>query len=185
MTRPARVWPGRRTAVSVLLAILVAGCANKPAPPPPATTPEPLTEAPSQPPAKVPVPKRKPSPPSEPANATIGTPEPLHPEPTIPPTPTPSPATGPTVVTLDGLEASAVEARLGPPQAQADSPPAVVWRYAADDCAVDVYFYQDLKSGALRALFVDVKGDDRSDQRRDVCLQRLVERHAADAPPPR
>jgi hypothetical protein len=85
-------------------------------------------------------------------------------------------------ITLDGLETSAIEARLGPPQVQADSPPAVVWRYAAGDCAVDVYLYKDLQSGALRALFVDVKGDDRSDQRREVCLQRLVERHAADAP---
>jgi hypothetical protein len=164
----------------VLLATsLLAACANKPEPPAPVAAPEPVAEAPPAPPPKVPVPRRKPSPPSSPTSATIGTPEPLHPELVLPPAEAPPPP-----IKLDGLEAAAVEKQLGPPQVQADSPPAVVWRYAAGDCAVDVYLYKDLQSGALRALFVDVKGDDRSDQRREVCLQRLAERHAADAPAP-
>ena len=169
----------------VAVSSLLAGCAGKPTTSATATPPEPAAEAPpAQAPAKIPVPKRKPMPPSSASSATIGAPEPLHPE-QAPSAPSTEPATTPPAVSLDGLEASAVAARLGPPQVQAESPPAVVWRYAADDCAVDVYFYKDLKSGALRALFVDVKGDDQSDQRRDVCLQRLAERHASDATPPR
>ena len=172
-------WPGRRLATFVLATALLAGCADKPEPPPRIAAPEPIVEAQPSPPPKIPVPRRKPSLPSSTPNATIGTPEPLHPE----PAPSPTDASPPPI-TLDGLEAADVEKRLGPPQVQAESPPAVVWRYAADDCAVDVYLYKDLQSGALRALFVDVKGDDRSDQRREVCLQRLAERHAADAPPP-
>jgi hypothetical protein len=160
----------------------LAACAGKPSPPVAVPTPEPVAEAPVAPAPKIPVPRRKPAPPaSSPTNATIETPEPLHPEP-VAPTPTGTEPAPP--ISLDGLEAAAVEKRLGPPQVQADSPPAVVWRYAAGDCAVDVYLYKDLQSGALRALFVDVKGDDRSDQRREACLQRLAERHAADAPPP-
>jgi hypothetical protein len=173
-------WPGSRLTTILLATILLAACAEKRTAPPPVVSPEPVAELPAQPPPKVPVPKRKPAPPSSPTNATIGAPEPLHPE--------PAPSSADIVVPpvkLDGLEAAAVEERLGPPQVQADSPPAVVWRYAAGDCAVDVYLYKDLQSGALRALFVDVKGDDRSDQRREVCLQRLVERHAADASAPR
>jgi len=172
-------WPGRRLAVLLLVTSLLAACADKPKPPAPVASPEPVAEAPQEPSIKIPVPRRKPSPPSSPGSATIGAPEPLHPEPVPPSADTPTPP-----ITLDGLEAAAVEKQLGPPQVQADSPPAVVWRYAAGDCAVDVYLYKDLQSGALRALFVDVKGDDRSDQRREVCLQRLAERHAADAPPP-
>ncbi|HEV2678103.1 MAG TPA: hypothetical protein VGV37_26475 [Aliidongia sp.] len=150
-------------------------------------SPEPTAEATLAPPLpRIPVPRRKPNPPSLMPSATIGAPEPLHPEPTASESaPSPTDVSPPPPVTLDGLEAADVQKRLGPPQVQAESPPAVVWRYAADDCAVDVYLYKDLKSGALRALFVDVKGDDRSDQRREVCLQRLAERHAADAPPPR
>ena len=174
-------WPGRRLATLLLATALLAACADKPEPPPPTTRPEPAVEAPPPQPPKVPVPKRKPAAPSLTPNATIGAPEPLHPE----PAPSQTDASPPPPITLDGLEAADVEKRLGPPQVQAESPPAVVWRYAADDCAVDVYLYKDLQSGALRALFVDVKGDDRSDQRREVCLQRLAERHAADAPPPR
>ena len=182
---PARSWPGRRLAAILLATSLLAACAEKRLPPPPIAPPEPAVEAPVAPAPKVPVPKRKPAPPSSPPNATIGPPEPLHPEPAPSTEPVPSPPDVVPPVKIEGLEAAAVEERLGPPQVQADSPPAFVWRYAAGDCAVDVYLYKDLQSGALRALFVDVKGDDRSDQRREVCLQRLAERHAADAPPPR
>jgi type IV secretory pathway VirB10-like protein len=173
-------WPGRRLAAALLVTAFLAGCADKAPPPPPAPPAETVIETPTTPAAKIPVPRKKPAPPSLPTNATIEPPEALHPEPVSPP-PDVAP---PPPIKLDGLEAAAVEKQLGPPQVQADSPPAVVWRYAAGDCAVDVYLYKDLQSGALRALFVDVKGDDRSDQRREACLQRLAERHAADAPPP-
>ena len=73
-----------------------------------------------------------------------------------------------------GMESSAIEQSLGQPESRRDVPPAVVWQYANDACGLDVWLYRDLQSGALRALFVEVKGDDRTDQRRQFCIKQLA-----------
>lgn len=73
-----------------------------------------------------------------------------------------------------GMDSSAIEQNLGQPESRRDVPPAVVWQYANDACGLDVWLYRDLQSGALRALFVEVKGDDRTDQRRQFCIKQLA-----------
>jgi hypothetical protein len=75
---------------------------------------------------------------------------------------------------LIGMESNAIEQSMGQPESRRDVPPAVVWRYANDACGLDVWLYRDLQSGALRALFVEVKGDDRTDQRRQFCIKQLA-----------
>jgi hypothetical protein len=73
-----------------------------------------------------------------------------------------------------GMDSLAIEQSLGQPESRRDVPPAVVWQYANDACGLDVWLYRDLQSGALRALFVEVKGDDRTDQRRQFCIKQLA-----------
>jgi hypothetical protein len=150
--------------VTVILGA-VAGCAH--APQPAGRSPGPAAEVLAKP--VPPLPKRKPPPPAQPGDMGVREAEPARLEPEPPP------------VELVGLDAPAIEERLGPPQAQSDSPPAVVWQYAAGDCAVNIYLYREVQSGALRALFVDVKGDDRSDRQRQSCLQRLAGQPAGSA----
>ncbi|HWK45598.1 MAG TPA: hypothetical protein VNT30_12825 [Stellaceae bacterium] len=87
-------------------------------------------------------------------------------------------------IDLVGLDASRLVEKLGEPETQTDSPPATIWHYSAVDCAVDLYLYRDLQTGALKALFVEMKGDDQSDQRRQSCYRQLgsnAERRRSDA----
>jgi hypothetical protein len=44
------------------------------------------------------------------------------------------------VVGMDGLE---LERALGPPNLRRVDPPAEVWQYAAHDCVMDVFLYED------------------------------------------
>jgi hypothetical protein len=86
----------------------------------------------------------------------------------------PTPSTPETENDLIGLESDAIEYRLGQPESRRDVPPAVVWHYANDACSVDIWLYRDLQSSALRALFTEVMGDDRTDQRRQSCINQLA-----------
>jgi hypothetical protein len=115
----------------------------------------------------------------------------LEPSPSTPVRPSPE-RPGDVPSDLIGMESSAIERSLGPPGQRRDVPPAVVWQYASDACDLDVWLYRDLQSGALRALFVEVKGDDRTDQRRQYCIKQLAlqsaggsRRFGADAAAPR
>ncbi len=142
-----------------------AGC-RSPAPPPPAPPPPPPPPIVEEVPEPPPLPERKPTPPRpKPAPETIVAEPPpdtteiakLEPP---PPIPAPQPEAPPKVI---GLDQTALRSAIGAPNAQSDSPPAVLWQYVAGDCTLDVYFYRDLQSGAMHALYVDVKGDDQSD----------------------
>lgn len=191
--------------ISVLsLATVVSACTHRASPPPPPPAP---VVVPAPPPALPPIPHRKPHVPALPASPAVlapVTPTPLAPAgtaapetaapetaaPAVAPAPQapaapPAPAKSEGPVRIEGMDAASLRAVLGAPASASDAPPAVIWRYTADDCTLDVYLYRDLKSSAQRALFVEIKGDDRSDDRRNACIQRLVHRHGADAAAPR
>ena len=165
-------------AVLALLVGSLAGCATapKPAPAPPAprvaSVPAP---APSEPP---PVPRRKPPIPNAQAPAAEAAAAP--PDPPVPAEVThlaavaPAPPVPEAPSDLVGMESSAIEHDLGPPESRRDVPPAVVWHYADDACGLDIWLYRELQSGALRALFIEVKGDDRTEQRRQYCIKQLA-----------
>src|SRR5579883_753204 len=56
-----------------------------------------------------------------------------------------------------GLDQPHLAAMLGEPRTRAESPPATIWRYSAPGCDLDVYFYLDLQSQAMRALHYEVR----------------------------
>lgn len=86
-----------------------------------------------------------------------------------------------------GLSEEEVSELLGDPTARADRPPAKVWQYRADNCAVDIYFYLDVGRNAFYALHYDspaptstgapttaaVSAHDAADR----CLYRLYNAH--------
>jgi len=127
-----------------------------------------------------PVPRRKPPLPNPQPPTAAGSDvvaavsEPPTPEETAPATLDPAPSTPEAPSDLVGMDSGMIEHSLGPPESRRDVPPAVVWHYANDACGLDVWLYRDLQSGALRALFTEVKGDDRTDQRRQYCIEQLA-----------
>jgi hypothetical protein len=180
----------------LLLTVLVGGlfgCSTTP--PSTVSPPQPVAAAPA---ANTldhpPVPKRKPVTPTTQTAAVAPDAAPDSSAPAETHTAALETAPSTPVPTLDvpseivGMDSSALEQNLGPPESRRDVPPAVVWQYANDACGLDVWLYRDLQSGALRALFVEVKGDDRTDQRRQFCIKQLALQsaggtHRADADP--
>jgi hypothetical protein len=86
---------------------------------------------------------------------------------------------------LLGLDEPAAAQLLGAAGEKMDRAPAVVWRYAAGDCTLDLYFYLDLKSGRMRTLHYTVAGPESE----DACLTAILHRNGTTgknaAPPPR
>jgi hypothetical protein len=168
-----------RVAALAAAAGTLGGCfMMKPPPQTAAAQPEASQPQPAPPPEAPPVPLRKPPPPpsrtaSPPPGQEVARLEP--PAETPPGNPLP-PVPLPPVPELVGLDQAALTTALGQPDSRRDSPPAIIWRYVDGDCAVDVYLYRDVETNALHALYVDVNGDDRTEQRRQLCLQRLARR---------
>ncbi|HZB93899.1 MAG TPA: hypothetical protein VE397_20795, partial [Stellaceae bacterium] len=82
---------------------------------------------------------------------------------------------------LIGLDQTKVAALLGEPRSRAEAPPATIWRFGGDDCEIDVYFYLDLQSQAMRALHYEVRSHElpaRSPQR---CYDALVSEQRTNA----
>jgi len=63
---------------------------------------------------------------------------------------------------------------LGPATTVRDVPPATVWEYRADGCAVDLFFYMDVQEKRFRALAYDIKTNngDRQDALEN-CLAKI------------
>ena len=100
--------------------------------------------------------------------------------PTPSPQPPPVPPAKPPVAQLDpqrlvGLNESAVTDLIGPPQDVRDQPPARVWRYTGNKCAVEVLFYFDLTKQEFRALTYSVEPTGRSDLAQRICLGGIQE----------
>jgi hypothetical protein len=75
---------------------------------------------------------------------------------------------------LIGLDQTHVAEMLGEPRSRAESPPATIWRYAGGNCEVDVFFYLDLQSQAMRALHYEVRSHDLPERSAQRCYDALV-----------
>lgn len=78
---------------------------------------------------------------------------------------------------LIGLGEEATAQLLGVADQEIDRPPATVWRYQADGCVLDLYFYLDLKSGRMRTLRYAFKGLDTAVGSREACLTTILQRN--------
>jgi hypothetical protein len=81
---------------------------------------------------------------------------------------------------LQGLDQNETVAFLGEPAERAEAPPAILWRYASRDCALDVYFYLDLESSEMRVLHYEVRNTDGSQRPQQRCYDEFVTARAAD-----
>ena len=59
--------------------------------------------------------------------------------------------------TLIGKNQGDVRDMLGAPADIKNAAPATIWRYSAQNCALEVFFYMDLGTNTLRALTYDAK----------------------------
>lgn len=75
---------------------------------------------------------------------------------------------------LIGLDQSHIADVLGEPESRAEAPPATIWRYVGAHCAIDIYFYLDLQSQAMRALHYEVRTHDLSERAAQRCYHALV-----------
>jgi hypothetical protein len=156
--------------------LMAAACTMPPAPPiesaPPASVEAPVEEQRPVPPH----PTRKPS---APVVAALPAPQDATPPASQNVTP-PATTEAPGFDKLQGLDQAETTAFLGEPLQRAESPPAVLWRYASRDCALDVYFYLDLQSREMRVLHYEVRNTDGSERSQQRCYGELVTAHRAE-----
>jgi len=167
-------------AIALTLGLLVAACnlvpPPQPAPPVAASEPEPAPTLPPPPPRKPashsPVIANLPP-------GTVGERTPVPEERAVEPAPDAAPA--PQAGSFDrliGLDQAHVTDLLGDPRSRAESPPATIWRYAGRNCELDVYFYLDLQSQAMRALHYEVRSHDSPERSAQRCYGDVVQRRA-------
>ena len=84
---------------------------------------------------------------------------------------------------LIGLDQQHLTALLGEPRQRAEAPPATIWRYLGQACELDVYFYFDLQSQAMRALHYEIRSHDSREQPAQQCYDELVSERRAGAEP--
>jgi hypothetical protein len=155
MTIVKRMGTTRPAWLAACVALALGGCAlfQPPAPPPraPDFVPEAREHLPPPPPPK-------PRPP-----ATLARLTPLGAE-------VPESLDG-----LIGFDEPQIAAVLGEPQSRAEAAPATIWRYSGTHCAIDIYFYLDLQSQAMRALHYEVRDHDLSERSAQRCYHTLVD----------
>jgi hypothetical protein len=73
---------------------------------------------------------------------------------------------------LIGKNQGDVRDMLGPPTTTQNAAPATIWRYTAQTCSLDVFFYMDLGTNTLRALTYDTKRTEAgtNDETSSQCL---------------
>jgi len=170
------------------VALALAGCvATPPSSPPQAALPSaPTAPLPKPPP-------RKPLPPNAAPAAAAEEPAaaPAPPAPEVAALPPPAPVQPPSAPAaplprldrLIGLNQPEVAQILGEPKSRAEAPPATIWRYDGSDCALDVYFYLDLQSQAMRALHYEVRSHDAAERSAQRCYETLLDERRANAEP--
>jgi len=84
---------------------------------------------------------------------------------------------------LIGLDQPRLTALLGEPRQRAEAPPATIWRYLGQACELDVYFYFDLQSQAMRALHYEIRSHESREQPAEQCYDELVSERRARAEP--
>lgn len=76
---------------------------------------------------------------------------------------------------LVGLGEGEVADAIGAPSEIRDEPPARVWHYAGDACAVEILFYFDLTLQQFRALTYRMEPEGQSEQSQRNCLGGIQE----------
>jgi hypothetical protein len=77
---------------------------------------------------------------------------------------------------LLGLDPQRTTALLGPAsQTTSSQSPATVWHYKSGRCELDLSFYMEMRSGQMRTLHYDFKGDAASPEQRQACLRSIIE----------
>jgi len=133
----------------------------------------PVTE-PNLPPAPRPRPParvaRLPAPAEKPSTSPAAAPPPPESQPQPAETMLPLPE-----IKLVGMSRGETQTLLGTPSEERDSAPAKIWKFAAGECAVDVYFYLDVKRNDFYALHYNVQDRNgaTTGEAADRCLQRI------------
>jgi hypothetical protein len=79
--------------------------------------------------------------------------------------------------TLIGLDQTAAANMLGQPALQDERPPAKVWTYNTESCALSIFFYADINTRVFRSLTYEIKTEDQTDEGKKRCLAELVRHH--------
>jgi hypothetical protein len=75
--------------------------------------------------------------------------------------------------TLVGMTREQVKSLIGDPIRIADRPPATVWSYRTNGCALEVFFYLDVASKKFRALTYELTGDKGAKISPNLCLGQI------------
>jgi hypothetical protein len=134
----------------------------------------------------------KADPPPEPAKAEARVAAPANavalplapPKPEAPTSPPQVPQTARLIpAQLVGLEEEQARLLLGPASAVRDVPPATVWEYRINGCALDLFFYMDVADKRYRSLAYDLRsttGSAQGDAAAQRCLNLIgSERHGS------
>ena len=165
-SRPA-LWCRRAAVIGV--AVLLAGCTPEKPAPAPGPFGQYIRSAPRKPaparPATQPKDKPATAAPEEPAPAEAREePQPEQTAVAVPPSPD-----------LLGLDPQHTTALLGPATQTHSQSPATVWHYKSGRCELDLSFYMEMRSGQMRTLHYDFKGEAVSPEQRQACLKSIIE----------
>jgi len=152
------------------LAVALAGCAeNPPAPTPAAQDLRPVPRKPR--------PIAHPRKPATSQQEEASVPEQQPGEAAPEPQPEQTALAVPTSSDLIGLDPQRTTALLGPAAQTNKRAPATVWHYKGDRCELDLSFYMEMKTGQMRTLHYDFKGEAASPEQRQACLRSIIEEH--------
>lgn len=99
-------------------------------------------------------------------------PPPRAPAPRMPPSP-PPPRPQFDLQSLIGVGEQEISAMLGAPRQVRNDPPAMVWDYQANGCALSLFFYLDLKSQDFRTLAYNFEAGGATDSAKQICVNRI------------
>lgn len=75
---------------------------------------------------------------------------------------------------LIGLDQQSAKNLLGASYEVSEQSPAVVWRFHAGDCELDLAFYLDLRSGRMRTLNYEFRGQGADTAKQEACLNAII-----------
>ena len=94
--------------------------------------------------------------------------------------PEPASSTGPAdLADLIGMTDTEILDRFGTPLDTEERPPAMVWRYGAGTCTLDLFFYMDLGTWQFQVLAYESTPADTAETEARSCLSQIVERNRA------
>jgi hypothetical protein len=117
-----------------------------------------------------------PEPPPPPVVAPPPAPAAAAPVPRLPPSP-PPPRPQFDLQSLIGMGEQDIASVLGEPRQVRNDPPAMVWDYQANGCAMSLFFYLDLKSQDFRTLAYNFESGGATDSAKQLCVNRIQESH--------